>query len=307
MRAAVLYEVGTIPEFADFKEPEAAEGREVLEVLLAGLNPVDLYIAAGQYGPVTLPRVVGLEGVARLGDGRRVYFNRVPEPFGSMAQYAPVDTGSAFSVPDGLDPGLAVSLGIAGLAAWLPLEWRAHLQPGETVLVLGASGVVGQLAVQAAKILGAGRVIAAARHRPGLERLRERGADAIVVLGEGDDAQALKEAAGDGYDVVLDTIYGPPLEAALAATAQGARIITVGVAAGHTVMIPVSSLFGRTLVGHSNTHAPLDVRRAAYERMARHAAAGELTVDVERMPLSLVAEAWERQRQGPHHKITLVP
>jgi NADPH:quinone reductase-like Zn-dependent oxidoreductase len=306
MRAAVLHELGTVPAFADFKEPHADDGHEVVEVLLAGLNPVDLYIAAGMSGEVPLPCVVGLEGIAQLDGGGRVYFNAPPKPFGSMAQFAPVDVASTFAVPEGLDAGLAVSLGIAGLAAWLPLTWRANLQAGETVLVLGASGVVGQIGVQAAKLLGAGRVVAAARSRAVLERLRERGADEIVVL-EGDYAQALEDAAGDGYGVVLDPVYGKPLEAALAATAQGARIVTVGANAGMTVTVPMTAIYGRTWVGHSNSHAPLDVRREAFERMARHALAGEIVVDVERLPLSRVDEAWQRQAQSPHHKITLIP
>jgi NADPH:quinone reductase-like Zn-dependent oxidoreductase len=227
-------------------------------------------------------------------------------PFGSLAQYAPVDPSTVFAMPDGLDPGLAVSMGIAGLAAWLALSWRADLQAGETVLVLGASGVVGQIAVQAAKLLGAGRVVAAARHRQTLERLREQGADATVVL-EGGYRQALKDAAGDGYDVVLDPLYGPPLEAALRATAQGARVVTVGAAAADSAAIPLGDLLGRTLIGHSNGHASPEVRREAYERLAGHAAAGEIRVEVERLPLSRVADAWEMQARGPHRKIALVP
>jgi NADPH2:quinone reductase len=307
MRAAVLHEVGTVPAFGDFREPQPDETHVVVDVQLAGLNPVDLSIAAGWYGEPELPCVVGREGIARLDDGRRVYFGDVPSPFGSMAQLAPVDPGAVFDVPDGLDEGLAVAIGIAGLAAWLPLTWRARLQAGETVLVLGASGVVGQIAVQAAKLLGAGRVVAAARHEPSVERLAGRGADAAVVLGGDDDAGALKRAAGLGYDVVLDPLYGPALEAALPATAVGARIVTVGGSAGSAATLPLGDLMGRTLVGHSNAHAPLDVRREAYGRMAAHAAAGEIAVDVEKLPLADIERAWEAQARGPHHKITLIP
>jgi NADPH:quinone reductase-like Zn-dependent oxidoreductase len=306
MRAAVFYEIGTVPVFADFKEPEPDDRHQVLEVLLAGLNPVDLYIAAGRTGAVEPPCVVGLEGIARLPDGGRAYFNGVPAPFGSMAQYAPVDVGQTFPLPDGLDAGVAVSLGIAGLAAWLPLTRRANLRAGETVLVLGASGVVGQIAVQAAKLLGASRVVAAARDRATLERLRERGADATVVL-EGDYAGALSAAAGDGYDVVLDTVFGPPLQVALAATARGARVITVGAAAGQTVEISFGEIIQRTLIGHSNLQAPFEARRSAYADMARHAAAGEIAVEVDRLPLSRIEEAWRRQAEGPHRKIALIP
>jgi NADPH2:quinone reductase len=306
MRAAVLHELRTVPVFGDFKEPQPDDVHQVAEVVLGALNPVDLTIAAGGYREVELPCVVGLEGIARLSDGALVYFNGPPAPFGSLAQYAPIDPSTVFAIPDGLDPGLAVSLGIAGLAAWLPLTWRADLQAGETVLVLAATGVVGQIAVQAAKLLGAGRVVAAGRHRETLERLRERGADATVIL-EGDYRQALQDAAGDGYDVVLDPLYGPPLEAALSATAHGARVVTVGAIAAESAAIPVRDLFGRTLTGHSNSHAPLEVRREAYERLAAHAAAGEISVEVERLPLSRIADAWELQARGPHHKITLVP
>jgi NADPH:quinone reductase-like Zn-dependent oxidoreductase len=306
MRAAVVHEVGTFPVFDDFKEPQPDDGHEVAPVVAAGLNPVDLYISAGRYGPVDPPFVAGLEGIARLGGGRRVYFNGLPKPFGSMAQEAPIDPAACFDVPDGLDAGVAVAFGIAGLAAWLPLETRARLAPGETVLVLGATGVVGQIGVQAAKLLGAGRVVAAGRDRTALERVRELGADDIVVL-EGDVAQALAAAAGDGYDVVLDTIYGPPLEAALPVTTEGSRIVTVGAAAGTSIELQIGNLFGRTIIGHSNAHVPLDVRRAAYERMVRHAAAGELRVEFEALPLQRVEDAWREQASGPHHKIVLVP
>jgi NADPH2:quinone reductase len=307
MRAAVVHEVGTFPVFDDFKEPQGDHGHDVAQVVCAGLNPVDLSIVAGQYGPVEPPFVAGLEGIARIGgNARRVYFNGVPKPFGAMAAEAPIDPSACFDVPDGLDHGVAVALGIAGLAAWLPLEARARLKSGETVLVIGATGVVGQIGVQAARLLGAGRVVAAGRNRTALERLRELGADEIVVL-EGDLEQAFAGAAGDGYDVVLDTIYGPPLEAALPATATGSRIVTVGAAAGVSIDLPVGSLFGRTLIGHGNGHVPVDVRRAAYERMARHAAAGELKIEVEALPLSQIEDAWRKQAEGPHHKIVLVP
>jgi NADPH2:quinone reductase len=223
-----------------------------------------------------------------------------------MAQYAP-DPGDTFDVPDGLDDGVAVALGIAGLAAWLPLTFHAQLQPGESVLVLGASGVVGQIAAQAAKLLGAGRVVAAARSRPVLERLRERGAaDEIAVL-EGDLVQALKGAAPDGYDVIVDPLYGQPLEAALQVARPNARIVVVGAAAGTEATIPIIALYGRRIISHSNGQVPVDVRREAYATMARHALAGEIAVDVERLPLSDIQRAWQEQASGPHHKIALIP
>jgi NADPH2:quinone reductase len=305
MRAAVLYEIGGVPVPSDFPDPPVFEGHETATVLLAGLNPVDLSIAAGAYGPVEVPCVVGREGIARLLDDRRVYFTVDVPRYGSMAERAPVDPAYSFTVPDGLDAGLAVACGIAGLAAWLPLEWRARLQPGESVLVLGASGVVGQIGVQAARLLGAGRVVAAARSREVLERL---GADEFVVLGGGDDRAALRDAAGrHGFDVVLDPIYGAPLEAAMPATAEGARVVTLGALAGDRATIAFSDLYLRTHFGYSNAQAPFEIRREAYERLTAHAYAGEIVVEVEQIPLERVGDAWARQAQGPHHKLTVVP
>jgi NADPH:quinone reductase-like Zn-dependent oxidoreductase len=308
MRAAVLYEIGGLPVPSEFANPPPLEGFETAEVLIAGLNPVDLYIAAGTYGPVEVPCVVGREGIARLPDDRLVYFNATAPRFGSMAELAPVDPAYSFSVPDDLDAGLAVACGIAGLAAWLSLEWRARLQPGETVLVLGASGVVGQIGVQAAKLLDAGRVIAAARSRDVLERLLERGADELVVLGGADDRRALRDAAGRrGYDVILDPVYGAPLEAAMPACAEGARVVSVGSCAGDRAAIAFRDLYSRAHYGHSNGQAPFEVRRETYERLTAHAGAGEIVVDVEPLPLDQVADAWRRQAAHPHHKLTIVP
>jgi NADPH2:quinone reductase len=308
MRAAVLYEIGGVPAPSTFPDPPKLEGFENAEVLIAGLNPVDLYLAAGAYGRIEVPCVVGREAIARLADDRVVYFNAPPPPYGSIAERMPVDPAFSYTVPDGLDPGLAVACGIAGLAAWLPLEWRARLQPGETVLVLGASGVVGQIGVQAAKLLGAGRVVAAARAADVLERLLERGADEIVVLADSGADTALRNAAGrHGYDVVLDPVYGAPLEAAMPATADGARVVSVGAAAGDRATIAFRDLHTRTHFGHSNQQAPFEVRREAYERLTGHVDAGDIAIEVERVPLDRVADAWRRQAQGPHRKLAIVP
>ena len=130
----------------------------------------------------------GREGIGTV-DGRRVYFTAT-NPFGSMAQRALAEEDNLFDVPDGLDDGVAVALGIAGLAAWLPLAWRAKVQEGEAVLVMGATGVLGSIAVQAAKLLGAGRVVAAGRDAEGLERAARLGADATVDLTATDDPTA---------------------------------------------------------------------------------------------------------------------
>jgi NADPH:quinone reductase-like Zn-dependent oxidoreductase len=311
MRAAVLHEYG-VPSPGEFEEPTATGSEEaVVEVLAAGVNPVDVSICAGRFyaGPPPLPSVAGREGVGTL-DGRRVYFDAPVAPFGSMAERVLVDPASTYPLPDGLDEGVAVALGISGLAAWLALTWRAEVQPGEHVLVLGASGVLGQIAVQAAKLLGAARVVAAARSAEGLERCLALGADATVRLGEPEDLPAaLAEAAEGRIDVVIDPLYGEPFVAAVNAASFGARLVQIGAGAGAEATVPSAPIRGKMLVlmGHTNFAAPPDVKREAYGRMAELAASGEIVVDVDRIPLEQVADAWDRLAAGSHRKLVLVP
>jgi NADPH:quinone reductase-like Zn-dependent oxidoreductase len=307
MRAAILREYGRPPEPGEWDEPDAGgEDAEILEVVVGGLNPVDIRMASGKFygGSPPLPSVVGREGVGRTGDGALVYFDAPVAPFGSFAERAPVYRASELPLPEGIDPGLAVSLGIAGLAAWLALDWRAQLKEGETVLVLGASGVVGGIAVQAARLLGAGRVVAAARQVEGIE------ADAVVDLGSGDVVAALRDASGgDGYDVVIDPVWGDPAAAALQACRPFGRLVQLGESAGATTDLASAWVRGKCLaiLGHTNFLAPPDVKREAFHRMAEHAAAGDISVDIERVPLSELASAWERQQHSPNRKLVIVP
>jgi NADPH:quinone reductase-like Zn-dependent oxidoreductase len=310
VRAAVLREYG-VPSPGEFEEPVAGADQAIVEVLAAGLNPVDVAICAGRFyaGKPPLPSVAGREGVGTL-EGQRVYFDAPVAPFGSMAERALVDPQSTYSLPDGLDEGVAVALGISGLAAWLTLTWRAKLQPGEHVLVLGASGVLGQIAVQAAKLLGAARVVAAARSQEGLERCLALGADAAVRLGEPDDLPAaLAAAAEDRIDVVIDPLFGEPFVAAVNAASFGARIVQIGAGAGAEATVSSAPIRGKMLVlmGHTNFAAPPEVKREAYSKLAEAAAHGEIVVGADRIPLEQVGEAWERLAAGSHRKLVLVP
>jgi NADPH2:quinone reductase len=297
MMAVVVRDAGSLPALEEFEDPHPGEGQVVLDVLAAGLNPVDLAMMGS--GP--LPAVPGNEGVALAPDGSRAYFERTIAPFGSFAPRALVAAELPIPLPEELSTPDALAVGIAGLAGWLALERAGALAPGESVLVLGASGAVGRIGVQAARLLGAGRVVAAARDAGAVADL---GADAIVEL-TGDYPAALRDAAGDGFDVVIDPLFGAPLEAALAATAPGARLVSIGASAGATATIARSALVGRTLLSHGNRTTPVEVKRAAYLRMCGHVLAGDLSVVSEEMPLERFAEAFERQRLHPHVKLVL--
>jgi NADPH2:quinone reductase len=315
MKAAVLEEIGQPPVHREFEEPQRGAGQSLIEVTAAPLNPVDLWISSGRHhaGTPPVPSVVGREAAGTVIEsdtietGTRVY---APVGTGGMAERLVADDDELIELPDGVEDPLAASFGVAGLAAWLALGFRGNLQHGETVLVLGATGAVGIIAVQGAKLLGAGRVVAAGRSEEGLERARQLGADATVHLDtDGDLAEAFTEACEGQLDLTIDPLWGEPAEAAIRASSFQARLVQVGQSASADSKLPSGPVRGKALsiLGHTNMAVPVEVRRDAYKQMLRHAAAGELTVDYELLPLERVAEAWERQAASPGRKLVLVP
>ena len=300
MRAAVLEAIGQPPRVTDFPDPT---GDDVVSVTLAGCNPVDLALASGEMGTPEVPKVVGKEGVGVTADGSRVYFDSPPAPYGSWAERTRIDPDKTYPVPDGLSDDLAVAMGIAGLAAWLPLTRHADVSAGQSVLVLGATGVVGAVAIQAARILGASLVVGAGRDAEALAEIEMLGADATVQLGGEDDAGALRAEAGDGFDVVVDLVYGDPFLAALDATAVDATLITVGQGAGGAPAVPFRKLMGRSHVGHLNDLMPPRLLRQAYDELTSLAADGRIRVETTRYRLDEAETAWQAQADGPHVKI----
>ena len=312
MKAAVLTEVGTAPRFADFPEPVADPGQVVVEVTATGVHHLDLAKATGAFGaPAELPYVMGSDGVGHTSDGRRVYFEASVSPHGSWAQRTLVSEQSLLDLAEGIDDITAASLGNTGLAAWLALLWRAALQPGESVLVLGGTGALGSIAVQVAKAKGAGRVVAADRDPDRLRRALGRGADDTVTIAPDTDlAAAFRDAAGErGFDIIIDPLWGEPAVAAMQAAALGARHVQIGHAAGVEANLPAHIVRGSRLeiLGFAFMHAPVEVRREAYLALTEHAARGELQIDTLAIPLADVADAWQQQRHGASAKLILTP
>jgi NADPH2:quinone reductase len=286
LRAALVAELGRPPQVGEVPEPAG----ESLEVLAAPLNPLDRAVAAGRFygGHPPLPFVPGCECVGREPGGRVVWSfggGLGLSRDGAMAERV-VPGAVVVEVPDGADPALAAALGIAGLAGWLPLAWRAPIRPGDRVLVLGATGAVGSVAVQAAKLLGAARVVAAGRNTAGLERALELGADEAVAL-DGDLGEPT---------YVFDPLCGEPLERAVVAATPGARIVQLGQSAGPAATLTSAAIRGKQLelYGFSDFAVPADVFAEHYPRLVAHAAAGEIRLDVERVGLDDLAAAWER-------------
>jgi NADPH2:quinone reductase len=306
MRSARITELGAPPEIV-----EVEEGGPV-EVLAVALNPLDLAVGSGRFprGHPPLPYVPGCEAVA-LVDGRRRYL--FGEGFGTardgfLAERVDFPAALGIPVPDDLDDPAAAACGIAGVAGWMPVARRAPVRPGDRVLVLGATGTVGSVAVQAARALGAERIVAAGRNSDKLERLRELGADEVVLL-EGDDlVERFREACGgDGPTLVVDPLWGEPVRAAVDAAAPRARVVQVGQSAGPEATLLSGSvrLKGLSILGHSNFVLSREELRAAYLDVAEHIAAGRIRIDVEVFALDEVAEAWAHQAAGAKSVIRL--
>jgi NADPH:quinone reductase-like Zn-dependent oxidoreductase len=309
MRAAVLEEFNTVPEIRDWPDEPVDTGEHVgVRVAAAAMNPIDLLMATGAYpGAQPLPSIVGREGIGELHDGSLVYFGSCVAPFGSFAERTLVVADRTIALPAGIDPGLALCFGIAGLAGWLAVEWRAQLQPGERVLVLGASGIVGRIAIQAAKLLGAGRVIAATRS-DGADLL-ELGADAVVDLTRVSDVPAaLRAAAGGGPDVIIDPVWGEPAVHAIQSAAPNARFVQIGSSAGAEATLSAVAIRHPTLsiLGFTTFATPVEVQRDAFQKMVNLGVQGKLVAPVMTFGLDDVAGVWRDQRDSPRHKLVIV-
>jgi NADPH2:quinone reductase len=320
VKAALVREIGDVPEPADVDAPQRDDGRALVEMHAVPLNPIDIALASGKHylGPPKTPYVPGSEGVGAVVEsgshpqGTRVYISDDGlggrGRNGTLAELATVAEEEVLSLPEGVSDDLAGACGTAGLAGWLPVVWRAGVGSGDRVLVLGCTGTVGLAAVQAARLRGAERIVASGRRPEGLDFAKTVGADAVVRLDEADLAHAFEEAfGGEGPTVVIDPLWGDPLVAALDAAAPGARVVQIGQSAGATATLASGVVRGKQLeiYGYSNFVVPAEVRRSAYLDLVAHAAAGEVEFPIDVYPFERVADAWTRQAEGPGAKLVV--
>jgi NADPH2:quinone reductase len=322
IRAAVIDAPGCAPRVGLADVSPHVAGTTLLEVSAAPLNPLDLLIASGNFHSARheTAYVPGSECVGTViqsdlyAPGTIVYAecHASPATPGAIAERVRVRNDDVIVLPDGVAPEEAAAIGNSGVAAYLPLIDVAAMKAGEIVLVLGATGAVGQLAVQIAHLRGAGRVIGVARDRDALDRLGALGADAVVALDDGESvdelAARIRDASGP-VDVILDCLYGHPLEAALQACAQRARVVNVGHSAGAVAAIPAGLLRGRqiTMSGFAGVHVSLRDKRTALAWLWGALGEGKLTVAVNAIPLDALPAAWESQATSPHAKYVVVP
>jgi NADPH:quinone reductase len=323
MPAAVIHTHAAPPEHALRPMPRRGPGQALVRVVAAPISPLDLLCASGKsyFGAPQLPYVPGVQGIGIvmesdvLAPGQRVWFScdaGMKPGDGSMALYCVIEESSALVLPGQIENDLAAALGLSAIAAWMALTWRGRIQPGEQVLVLGASGAVGQVAVQAARLLGARRVIAATRDEAARARALSQGAAAAVDL-TGDDVDELSRrisAACDGpLHLVIDPVWGIPAEAAARALAYEGRLVNIGSAAGASARFESATLRSRLhhILGYTNSALTNEQKAQALTEILTHAAAGRCTVERETVPLARVAEAWERQAAFARRKLILIP
>jgi len=320
MRAAIIERFGASPEYGEFARPVPGPGQLLIRVEAAALNPVDLRIASGTFygGAPALPYIPGGEGAGtvvedgRSPKGRRVRFEVSGGESGGLAEWTAINEAACSPIADDLPWTTAAGLGIAGVAAWISLVDKARLRRGERVLILGATGTVGKIGVQIARLLGAGMVVAAGRNPGALARTLDLGADALVAIAgqsQEDLAAEFEAAAGGPLEVVFDPLWGLPLTAATVACGQSARIVHLGQSAGSEATLNSAIVRGKqlTMIGHANPSTPLGKRTEAFSALAEHAAAGRIRIDTEELPLSAIGSAWARQAASPHVKLVLIP
>jgi len=309
MQAAVVNVPGQAPKYQTFPDPTPIEGEALVHVRASGLHNLVKSIASGAHYSAggSEPAVPGVDGVGVLDDGNRVYFLFVRKPWGTMAELAAASRKSIVPVPDGISDAEAAAIPNPGMSAWISLKDRAGLTAGETVLILGATGVAGQFAIQIARLLGAKRIIATGRN---LNALASANVDAVISLGQPEDAlrEAFTAEAASGIDVVIDYLWGRPTELLLEALAKGfksqgthrTRLVEVGSMAGQTITLPGATLrsIDLTLLGSGFGAVSQDRVLATIPTLYQMAADGKLTVAPVTVPLREVESAWTRVEKG---------
>jgi NADPH:quinone reductase-like Zn-dependent oxidoreductase len=310
MKAAVVEQWGQIPAYADYPEPEARDGEVIATVEASALTNLTRGLMSGKHyasKEIQLPAIAGFDGVARLDDGRRVYTGAVA-PYGMMAERTLINPAGAIEVPDHVDSVTAAAIPNPGMSAWMALEYGAAMKPGDHVLVLGATGVTGSMAVQLAKsAFGAERVVVAGRDTTRLDWLRTVGADDAIALKTEDlGARVAALHAERPFDAVLDYLWGGPAETVLTALADShpaahfhaTRFVQIGSMTGLTMTLPAGILRGNgiTLSGIGIGSVPPDVlgraRTEALPQLFDMVATGRLHLRTQARPLAEVGEAW---------------
>jgi NADPH:quinone reductase-like Zn-dependent oxidoreductase len=325
MKAAVVTAAGKTPVYGDFEAPIAKAGEELVTVRASALSQFSKSRASGSHysSDSGFPLVAGSDGVGITQDGRRVYFVLPEAPFGALAEFCPVRSDRCVKIPDALDDITAAAIANPGMSAWAALVERAHLVAGETVLVNGAAGTAGRLAVQLAKHLGAGKVIATARNAEELEEVKKLGADIAIPFtlgmlhpsGSKDYENALKQTFASGIDVVIDYLWGESAKTVIVAIAKAVedatpvRFVHVGGASREeNIDLPGAALRSSAilLMGSGVKSVPLPVLLQAIRNVFEAVQPAGLKIATRVVPLSDVEEVWDKATGKPRVVFSMI-
>ncbi len=312
MKAAIITAAGQSPIYGDFNEPAPREGMELISVAASALSQFSKSRSSGSHyiSEGVFPSVAGADGVGRTAVGRRVYFALPEAPYGALAEKSLVCSEFCVAIPDAMDDVTAAAIANPGMSAWAALVERARLQPGETVLVNGATGSAGRLAVQLAKHLGAGKVIATGRDEVKLEKLLSSGADTVIPFhlasndpnGAKQYEQELMAEFRHGIDMAIDYLWGESARTIIVAIAKSVedarpiRFVHVGGASREdNVQIPGAALRSSAiqLMGSGAKSVPFPKLLDAIAKVFVVAEKARLGIATRTVPLAAIEEAWD--------------
>jgi NADPH:quinone reductase-like Zn-dependent oxidoreductase len=317
MKAAIVQAMGQTPVYGNFSEPTPASTERRVHVTAAAISHVVKSRASGRHysSGGEFPFVVGVDGVGRLDDGTRVYFALPRAPYGSMAEQTVVAARQCLPLPDELDDVTAAAIANPGASSWAAYTQRAMLKPGESVLVNGATGAAGRLAVQIAKHLGAKKVIATGRTVTALQQVAALGADTIVPLVEDEDAmeEAFRQQFAAGVDVVIDYVWGKSAERLLIAAARAGedgvpmRFVQIGAVSDATITLPSAVLRSCAIVlmGSGLGALPRDRFISAIAELLQATQSGGFKIATQALSLSHVEQAWLQDDSSRRTVLTL--
>lgn len=317
MKAAIVQGAGKAPVYGDFEDPAPVSGENRITVTAAAISQNVKSRASGRHYASTdrFPFVVGIDGVGRLDDGRRVYFVLPRAPFGSMAERTVAPIVHCLQMPDELDDTTAAAIANPGMSSWAALSERARFKPGEAVLINGATGTAGRLAVQIARYRGARKVIATGRNVDVLRQLEALGADVTIPLV--DDAAALEasfqEQFAQGVDVIIDYLWGKSAQQLLIAAAKAGadavpiRFVQIGSASGQEITFPGAVLRASAieLMGSGIGSIPLDRLVAAIRELLQATVSGGFRIAFKPVPLEDFNSAWPEDESACRTVFTL--
>jgi NADPH:quinone reductase-like Zn-dependent oxidoreductase len=323
MKAAVMYQKGELPQYVDFPEPVAQNSNEILvRIKAVAIKHFDKGRATGKhYSSDTLAasgRVIGGDGVCLLEDGTKVYGMGIS---GMLAEKATIDKDRIVKLPKGLDDTIAASLPNAVIGAAMGLRFKADIQQGDVVLINGATGFTGRVAVQIAKHYGAKKVIVTGRNQQSLNDLLKLGGDEIVSVDQDDEqfkTQLKAIHAQTPIDIIIDYLWGHSAEMIFACVkgdgsfTNKVRYVSVGSVTGDTIQLSSANLRSVDIqltgsgLGAWSKQQIGQLFTEILPEMFQLAAEGKLKVETITIKLEDIAELWNLDVPGGQRLVVII-